>query len=291
VPCGRPGALVPLRAVSIPGEVFKIGLLQGLASALRQFCVEQELPMPRTARATALAKRVPPRRLHPLPVRIMHWINAVAIFIMIGSGWKIYNDDILFSFLRFPDAIVIGKWAQYGLQWHFFGMWIFVLNGIAYLCYGIVSGRLWQKLFPVSPREVFVTIGDALRFRLRHDDLTHYNSVQKVLYLGVMAVGVLIVISGLALWKPVQFSELANLFGSFQTIRLIHFLCMTAIVAFIVVHVTLALLVPQSLLAMLTGGPALDNAHDQSVAAPIIAEIKTIPEVKTVPEIETVPER
>ena len=235
------------------------------------------------------SKSSAPRRLHPLPVRIMHWINALAIFIMIGSGWKIYNDDILFSFLRFPDAIVIGKWAQYGLQWHFFGMWIFVLNGIAYLGYGIISGRFWQKLFPISPREVFTTVGEALRFRLHHDDLTHYNAVQKVLYLGVMAVGVLIVISGLALWKPVQFSELANLFGSFQNIRLVHFLCMTAIVAFIVVHVTLALLVPQSLLAMLTGGPAIDNGRNAApgAAAPIIAEIKTIPEVKTVPEIET----
>ena len=232
-------------------------------------------PVKSLARHAARQSAPKERRLHPLPIRIMHWINAVAIFIMIGSGWKIYNDDILFSFLRFPDAIVIGKWAQYGLQWHFFGMWIFVLNGIACLCYGIASGRFWQKLFPISPREVFVTVGEALRFRLRHDDLTHYNAVQKALYLGVMAVGVLIVISGLALWKPVQFSGLANLFGSFQNIRLVHFLCMSAIVAFIVVHVTLALLVPQSLLAMLTGGPMLDES------------LKTIPEIKTVPEIET----
>jgi thiosulfate reductase cytochrome b subunit len=210
-------------------------------------------------------------RLHPLPVRIMHWINAVAIFMMIGSGWKIYNDDIIFSFLRFPDSIVIGKWAQYGLQWHFFGMWIFVLNGLAYLSYGIVTGRFRRKLLPISIREVFVTIGEALQFRLRHDDLTHYNAVQKVLYLGVMAVGVLIVISGLALWKPVQFSELANLFGSFQNIRLVHFFCMSAIVAFIVVHVTLALLVPQSFVAMLTGGPAVENetAGDVSIAPKI----------------------
>ena len=245
--------------------------------------------MPSKAQATASAKHASPRRLHPLPVRIMHWINALAIFIMIGSGWKIYNDDILFSFLRFPDAIVIGKWAQYGLQWHFFGMWIFVLNGLAYLCYGISSGRFWQKLFPISSREVFVTVGDALRFRLRHDDLTHYNAVQKLLYLGVMAVGVLIVISGLALWKPVQFSELANLFGSFQTIRLVHFLCMTAIVAFITVHVTLALLVPQSLVAMITGGPAIGTARDEApgAAASIVAESKTIPEIKTLPEVET----
>ena len=208
-----------------------------------------------------------PRRLHPLPLRIMHWINAVAIFIMIGSGWKIYNDDVIFGILHFPDALVIGKWAQYGLQWHFFGMWIFVLNGIAYLSYGIATGRFRRKLFPVSVRDVLATVADALRFRLGHDDLTHYNGVQKVLYLGVMLIGILIVTTGLCLWKPVQFSELANLFGSFQTIRLIHFLCMSAIVAFILVHVTLALLVPRSLLAMLTGGPVVDNAG----AAPVPA--------------------
>ncbi len=211
-------------------------------------------------------------RLHPLPLRVMHWINAVAIFIMIGSGWKIYNDDVIFGFLHFPDWIVIGKWAQYGLQWHFFGMWIFVLNGLAYIAYGIASGRFRRKLFPISVRELFATVGEALRFHLRHDDLTHYNAVQKVLYLGVMLVGVLIVISGLALWKPIQFSELAGLFGSFQTIRLVHFLCMSAIVAFILVHVTLALLVPQSLVAMLTGGPAVDDGKLR--AAPAAPEIE-----------------
>jgi thiosulfate reductase cytochrome b subunit len=167
-----------------------------------------------------------------------------------------------------------------------------VLNGLAYLGYGIISGRFRRKLFPISPREVLATVGEALRFRLRHDDLTHYNAVQKVLYLGVMAVGVLIVLSGLALWKPVQFSELANLFGSFQTIRLVHFLCMSAIVAFIVVHVTLALLVPQSLVAMITGGPVLDKplAASARTTAPVIAEVKSAPQIKTVPEIEPVPE-
>jgi thiosulfate reductase cytochrome b subunit len=214
-------------------------------------------------------------RLHPLPLRIMHWINAVAIFIMIGSGWKIYNDDVIFGILHFPDWIVIGKWAQYGLQWHFFGMWIFVLNGLAYLTYGIATSRFRRKLLPISVRELFVTIGQALSFRMRHDDLTHYNAVQKVLYLGAMLVGVLIVISGLALWKPIQFSALADLFGSFQAIRLVHFLCMSAIVAFILVHVSLALLVPQSLVAMLTGGPVVDNGKRR--AAPAAPEIKATP--------------
>ena len=207
-------------------------------------------------------------RLHPLALRIMHWINAIAIFIMIGSGWKIYNDDVIFGFLHFPDSIVIGKWAQHGLQWHFFGMWIFVLNGLAYLSYGIFTGRFRQKLFPISVREILVTVGEALRFHLGHDDLTRYNAVQKILYLGVMLIGVLIVISGLALWKPVQFSELAGLFGSFQTIRLVHFLCMSAIVAFILIHVTLALLVPKSLVAMLTGGPVVDDGAPRRGGAP-----------------------
>jgi thiosulfate reductase cytochrome b subunit len=209
-------------------------------------------------------------RLHPLPLRIMHWINAIAIFIMIGSGWKIYNDDVIFGFLHFPDSVVIGKWAQYGLQWHFFGMWIFVINGLAYLSYGVTTGRFRRKLFPISVREILATVGDALRFHLSHDDLTHYNAVQKILYLGVMLIGICIVISGLALWKPVQFSELADLFGSFQTIRLVHFLCMAAIVAFILVHVTLALLVPQSLVAMVTGGPVVADDDPAANAAPDI---------------------
>ena len=114
-------------------------------------------------------------RLHPLPVRIMHWVNAVAIFIMIGSGWKIYNDDVILGWLHFPDAVVIGKWAQYGLQWHFLGMWIFVINGFCYLSYWIWTGRFRQKLFPVSLREILATANDALHFRLAHDDLTHYQ--------------------------------------------------------------------------------------------------------------------
>jgi thiosulfate reductase cytochrome b subunit len=227
----------------------------------------------------AAPRRAPaPARLHPLPLRIMHWTNAVAIFIMIGSGWKIYNDDVILGWLHFPDWIVIGKWAQYGLQWHFFGMWIFVLNGIAYLSYGIATGRFRRKLFPIRLREIFATVGDALHFRLTHEDLTVYNAVQKILYLGVILVGILIVITGLSLWKPVQFSELAGLFGSFQVIRVIHFLCMAAIVGFILVHVALALLVPQSFVAMITGGPVV-NGKPALVAAPAPVPVAVPPPV------------
>jgi thiosulfate reductase cytochrome b subunit len=194
-------------------------------------------------------------RLHPLPVRIMHWVNAIAIIIMIGSGWKIYNDEVLFGWLHFPDAITIGGEAQGALQWHFFGMWILMLNGLAYLIYGFVSGRFRRKLMPIRIRELLSDIGKALRFNLAHDDITRYNAVQKLLYAGVILVVVVQVISGLVVWKPMQFSELTVLFYDFQGARLVHFIGMAAIVGFLCVHVALALLVPKTIGAMLTGGP------------------------------------
>lgn len=201
-------------------------------------------------------------RLHPWPIRVMHWINAVAMFIMIGSGWKIYNDEVIFGWLHFPEYLTIGRWAQHALQWHFFGMWIIFLNGMAYVTYGLFSGRFRRMLFPIRWTELIHTVRDALRLKLAHDDPTKYNTVQKLLYIGVISAGIMIVISGLAIWKPVQFSELYFLFGSFQTARLVHFLCMTAIVLFLIVHVALALIVPSTLVAMFTGGPAV--APDQN---------------------------
>ena len=196
-----------------------------------------------------------PKRLHPLPVRIMHWINALAMLIMIGSGWKIYNDEVLFGWLHFPDWITVGGEAQGGLQWHFFAMWILMINGLAYLAYGLASGRFRRKLFPIRISEILNDLADALRFRLSHADVTRYNAVQKILYTGVILVIVVQVISGWAIWKPVQLSELVPVFGGFQGARLVHFLGMAAIVGFLTVHVALALIVPKTIGAMITGGP------------------------------------
>jgi thiosulfate reductase cytochrome b subunit len=141
------------------------------------------------------------------------------------------------------------------LQWHFLGMWIFVINGITYIGYGFLTGRFRHMLLPVRWKDIRQTVSDTLKFHLAHDDLTQYNAVQKLLYIGVICIGIMIVISGLAIWKPIQFSELLALFGNFQNARLVHFLCMSAIALFIVVHVTLALLVPRTLISMMTGGP------------------------------------
>jgi thiosulfate reductase cytochrome b subunit len=180
------------------------------------------------------------------------------MIIMIMSGWKIYNDEVLFGFLHFPEEIVLGVWAQHALQWHFAFMWVLTLNGLGYLSYGILSGRFRRMLWPVRLREVFAELAQALTLRLQHADLTRYNAVQKLLYAGVILVIIVQVISGLAIWKPVQFSSLVSIFYDFQGARLAHFLGMTAICLFMVVHITLALVVPRTILAMLTGGPRLD---------------------------------
>ena len=209
------------------------------------------------------------RRLHPLAVRIMHWINALAIIAMIGSGWRIYNDEVLVGWLHFPDWATLGTEPQVGLQWHFFFMWILMLNGLAYLAYGIASGRFGRKLFPISPREVLASVRDALHFKLAHDDIRHYNAVQKLLYLGIIVVVAVQVISGLAIWKPVQFSELYALFRDFQTARLVHFSAMLLICGFLIIHVALAALVPRTIAAMITGGPPEEASTDDSnVVAP-----------------------
>jgi thiosulfate reductase cytochrome b subunit len=199
-----------------------------------------------------------PRRLHPLALRIMHWINALAMILMIGSGWEIYNDEVIFGWLHFPHDITIGGGPEGALQWHFAAMWLLMVNGLCYLAYGFATGR-FRKLLPISPRQVIADLRDALRFRLAHDDITHYNAVQKLLYAGVIAIIIVQVLSGFAVWKPIQLSELAALFGSFQGARLVHFIGMVLIVGFLAVHVALALLVPKTIGAMITGGPVVDD--------------------------------
>lgn len=196
-------------------------------------------------------------RMHPAIVRSTHWINAAAMIVMIMSGWKIYNDEVIFGALLFPESIVLGIWAQHALQWHFLGMWVLALNGLVYLAYGIFSGRFRRLLLPLRPGEVFRDALAAARFRLMHADLTMYNAVQKLLYLGIMFVIILQVVTGVAIWKPVQFAGIIDLLGGFQSARLVHFVGMAAIVGFLLVHVALAMLVPRTILAMLTGGSRL----------------------------------
>jgi thiosulfate reductase cytochrome b subunit len=191
--------------------------------------------------------------IHPRWVRITHWLNALAMFMMIGSGWQIYNASPLFGFLEFPPQIALGGWLAGALLWHFAAMWLLVVNGVVYVTLGIVTGRFRGKLLPIRPRAVRDDFLAALRGRLSHDDLTVYNSVQRLLYAGVLVTGVVIVLSGLSIWKPVQFKYLTALFGGYDIARYVHFFAMTAIVGFLIIHIALALIVPKSLRAMIVG--------------------------------------
>jgi thiosulfate reductase cytochrome b subunit len=206
----------------------------------------------------AAASRAPPATttaVHPAWVRITHWINVIAMFVMITSGWRIYNASPLFGF-SFPPAITIGDGLdglQGALLWHFAAMWLFVGNGLVYVTMGIASGRFRRKLLPIRPAEVVRDVMAALTGKLSHDDLTVYNAVQRLLYVGVILAGVVIVLSGLSIWKPIQFQELAAAFGGYDAARFVHFFAMAAIVAFLAIHITLAVLVPKSLRAIIIG--------------------------------------
>ncbi|MBN3847392.1 MULTISPECIES: cytochrome b/b6 domain-containing protein [Burkholderiaceae] len=189
--------------------------------------------------------------VHPLVVRVTHWINAFAMVCMLMSGWAIYNASPIFPF-TFPVWATVGGWLGGSIAWHFAAMWLLCANGLLYLAYGLASGHLRRKLLPVHPREVARDAALALRFRLPHDT-GRYNAVQRALYLLVLMLGVLLVASGLSIWKPVQFSWLTALFGGFDFARRVHFVAMAGVAGFVVVHLALVLLVPRTLPPMFTG--------------------------------------
>jgi thiosulfate reductase cytochrome b subunit len=205
-----------------------------------------------TQTTTMLPSAPAGEKIHPVWVRVTHWINAIAMGVMILSGWEIYNASPLFGF-TYPKSITLGGWLAGALLWHFAAMWLLAVNGLVYVALGLATGRFRRKLFPLRPGDVIADAGAALRGHLAHDDLSVYNAVQKLLYLGVILAGIVIVLSGLAIWKPVQLQELTAVFGGYDVARYVHFFAMATIVGFIVVHVVMAFLVPKSLRAMITG--------------------------------------
>ena len=194
-------------------------------------------------------------QIHPLIVRFTHWINALAVLMMIASGWQIYNASPLFSF-TFPSSITLGGWLAGALQWHFAAMWLLVLNGLVYVIYGVASGHFRRKLLPISPRAVAADIARALRGRLAHDDLSVYNAAQRAAYAALILALALLVASGLAIWKPVQLHWLASAMGDYEGARLVHFFAMATVAFIVAVHVAMVALVPRTLPTMFTGRAA-----------------------------------
>lgn len=171
---------------------------------------------------------------HPVVLRLLHWTNAFAVVVMILSGWRIYDASPLFTFV-FPPGFTLGGWLAGALAWHFAAMWLLVANGLGYLAYGIVSGHLRRDL-------LFPPAGGG-----------RYSAAQRAAYLGVIVVIVLAVLSGLAIWKPVQLQELTALMGGFEAARRVHFFAMIALALFAIGHAGLALRDKDRLATMTTG--------------------------------------
>ena len=191
-------------------------------------------------------------KVHPLIVRLTHWINVLAIVVMVASGWRIYNASPLFDF-KFPEAVTLGGWLGGSLRWHFAAMWLLALNGLIYLAYGIASGRFRSRFLPITVRGIAGDISAALRGKLAHDDLTVYNMAQRAAYLAIILAAIVLVASGLAIWKPVQLQWLAAPLGGYEGARLVHFFAMATLVLIVVVHVAMVILVPRTFPSMITG--------------------------------------
>jgi thiosulfate reductase cytochrome b subunit len=191
--------------------------------------------------------------IQPAWVRLTHWLNALAAITMMLSGWRIYDASPIFKSLTFPTSITLGGWLGGALQWHFAAMWLLVFNGIVYLALNLASGRLFRTFLPLSPLAILRDFVAALTGKLSHADLRNYNAVQKFAYLFVIVDLIVLVLSGLAIWKSVQFPLLRELMGGYDNARIVHFCAMSLMAAFIVVHLAMVALVPRSLLVMLRG--------------------------------------
>ncbi len=193
-----------------------------------------------------------PAPIHPAWLRITHWINVIAVVILVMSGWRIYNASPFFDF-KIPAGITLGGWLGGAIQWHFAAMWLLAANGLVYLLLNTVTGRLRHKFFPISPRAIVADLLAALRGKLSHADPRQYNAVQRAAYLFVILDALLLILSGLTLWKPVQFPLLHDLMGGYESARRVHFFAMAALVGFVIVHLAMVALVPRTLLTMIRG--------------------------------------
>ena len=208
---------------------------------------------------------------HPAAVRIAHWLQVLAIVMMIGSGWRIYNSVPIFGNYRFPLWATLGgnplqsKIAHMdpgvanALNWHFTGMWLLLASYVLFMAHGTISGHFWRDLLPLRPRDIFRDFIAAATFRLPHR-LGEYNAVQRAAYWGVLFAILMMFLTGLAIWKPVQLSFLTSLFGGYPTARVLHFIFMSVICLFMIVHVALVIIVPKTMVAMVFGRAS--HAHD-----------------------------
>lgn len=238
----------------VPSSPFDIPL-----TAPEPPAVAAELPAPVPARGV---------RRHHWIVRLTHWLNAIALTGLVASGLQIYQafphfgqkGNVYpvpnpFDMYRFPRWARLGGWLGGGLQWHFALAWIFLLSGAVYVGYLIISGE-WRALL-FRPRDIRPATEMQLyylRLRRDHPPQGKHNALQKGAYTFTIALGAISLLTGFAIYKPVQLWWLTALFGGYELARYWHFIAVWLFVAFTLVHVALVFLVdPASIRSMITG--------------------------------------
>jgi len=199
---------------------------------------------------------------HPLAVRFCHWLNSIALLVLVGSGFQIFRAFPSFGakipqkdLLHWPKAFALGGWLGGGLQWHLTFMWVYIATGLFYLAYQLFSGNYRQVLFtPGDIHGVWPMVHYYFFFGPRPEPRQVYNPLQKLAYSSVLVLGVLSVLTGLAVWKPVQLSWLAWMMGGFHYARICHFAVMWAILFFLFGHLVMVILHGwNNFVSMLTG--------------------------------------
>ena len=193
--------------------------------------------------------------LHPMIIRLTHWVNFVALGIMVLSGLRIYNASPIWDF-KIPDNLTIGGWLAGARMWHFFGMWLFFINGIVWVLYNFLSrhGRSTTIFRGSDASGILPMIQYYLRLRKEHPPIRKYNSLQKLTYTLIPLLGLGSVLSGMSIYWPVQFGFLTSLFGGYDTARLWHFIFTAAFVLFFFGHLFLVTISGWSnFVSMITG--------------------------------------
>lgn len=215
---------------------------------------------------------------HPFATRLFHWCMAAAILLLIGSGWRIYNSAPIFGF-TFPEQLTLGgdgddalalhndPGVASAIAWHFAAMWLLAASYAGFMLWNLFNGHFRRDFFPVGPKSFLRDFIAAATFKLEHR-LGEYNVVQRVAYWVALGSVAMMLLSGLAIWKPVQFQWITALLGGYDFARIVHFSMMAGIVGFVLVHLALVALVPSTLPPMVTGrAPEHDpHAHPEGAA-------------------------
>lgn len=221
-----------------------------------------------TAAEPAANARFKGRLQQPLPIRLVHWFNVLFITLMAGSGLQILTAypslgprGAQYRWYPFQDTpppswLRLGGWLAGGRHWHFAIAWFFILNGLVYAGYMAASGEWRRRIFLPrrDARNAVLQFAHYTRIRKTPPPPDFYNGLQRLAYTSALLLGFVMVLSGLAIYKPVQFHALTMLFGGYDGARVVHLAGLCLIAMFVAIHLVLVSIHPREILHMITGG-------------------------------------